>query len=227
MHYHEKIRWGIFLFAVIAISGYLVYTSFSAGNDFKTIAATFESTNSQYASNGAEIMEAIVLTNKGTFVIELFENKMPITADNFAKLAEDGFYNGTRFHRVIDGFMIQGGDPKSKDLALKNEWGTGGSATIKDEFHQGLSNMRGTIAMANTGAPDSGSSQFFINLVDNTRLDFDKPPFTSKHPVFGKIVSGMDVVDAIGKTDTGPGDQPIDDVIIENIAIEKTVRLFR
>ena len=153
--------------------------------------------------------KAIFDTSMGSFTLELFEDKMPITTGNFIKLANDGFYNGVIFHRIIDGFMIQGGDPTGT--------GTGGPGyNIDDEFVAGteLSNVRGTISMANTGAPNSGGSQFFINLVDNTNLDFDKPPTTSKHPVFGKIVEGMDVVDAMSKVETGAGDKPVEDVTI-------------
>lgn len=160
-----------------------------------------------------------IMTNRGEIIIELYADKMPITTENFLKLAGEGFYNGTKFHRVIPNFMIQGGDPNSKsDNTLF--YGTGGPGyTIKDEFVPGLSNLRGTIAMANTGQPNSGGSQFFINLVDNTGLDFDKPPLTSSHPVFGRVVKGMDVVDAIAKVPTGERDIPQEPVIIERIVL--------
>jgi len=165
---------------------------------------------------------AVLKTNKGTIEIELFEDWMPITAGNFAKLAEEGFYNGTQFHRVIEGFMIQGGDPNTKtDNALS--YGTGGPGyAIKDEHIKAdlLTNVRGTISMANSG-PDSGGSQFFINLVDNTNLDFDKPPFTSKHPVFGRVVEGMEVVDAIGQVETNQRDLPTDPIVVESVAIRR------
>jgi peptidylprolyl isomerase len=160
-------------------------------------------------------------TNKGVIKIELFEDQMPVTTGNFIKLAEGGFYNGTKFHRVIDGFMIQGGDPNSRGTDAAS-YGTGGPGyTIKDEYVSGefLTNTRGTIAMANTGQPNSGGSQFFINLVDNTGLDFDKQPFESKHPVFGRVIAGMDVVDTIAKIETGPRDVPVDPVVIETVTI--------
>lgn len=144
-------------------------------------------------------------TTQGNIVIELYSD-MPITAGNFKKLVEEGFYDGTIFHRVIEDFMIQGGDPTGT--------GTGGPGyTIKDEFVVGHSNVRGTISMANAG-PNTGGSQFFINLVDNTYLDYDKPPFTSKHPVFGEVVEGMDVIDKIGNIQTGAGDRPLEEVKI-------------
>ncbi len=144
----------------------------------------------------------VLETEKGDIKIELFMDKTPITAGNFKKLVEEGFYDGIKFHRVIENFMVQAGDPLTKDPTKEALWGTGGPGyTIKDEFVKGLSNVKGTISMANTGAPNSGGSQFFINTVDNTYLDFDKPPFESKHPVFGRVIEGMDVVLSIQKGD--------------------------
>jgi peptidylprolyl isomerase len=145
-------------------------------------------------------------TTMGDIVIELYED-MPITAGNFEKLVREGFYDGIIFHRVIRNFMIQGGCPLGT--------GTGGPGyAIKDEFVEGNTNMRGTISMANAG-PNSGGSQFFINLVDNTYLDWDKQPAQAKHPVFGKVIEGMDVVDRIGHAKTNPGnDKPVEDVKI-------------
>jgi peptidylprolyl isomerase len=165
---------------------------------------------------------AVLNTNKGTIEIELFDDTMPITAGNFAKLAGEGFYNGTKFHRVIDGFMIQGGDPLTKTDDVMR-YGTGGPGySIPDEHIKGefLTNVRGTIAMANSG-PNSGGSQFFINLVDNTNLDFDKPPLSSQHPVFGRVVKGMEVVDAIAAVETNPRDLPLEDIVIESVEIRR------
>lgn len=166
---------------------------------------------------------AVLETNLGTIEIELFEDTMPITSGNFKKLVNEGFYDGIKFHRVIDGFMIQGGDPITKtDDVLR--YGTGGPGyTIPDEHIRGehLSNIRGTISMANSG-PNSGGSQFFINLVDNTGLDFDKQPLSSKHPVFGQVIAGMDVVDAIGRVDTNAADLPLEDVVIEKATIRES-----
>jgi peptidylprolyl isomerase len=164
------------------------------------------------------VMERFVIfdTNYGEIKIELFIDKSPITAGNFKKLVKSGFYDRTKFHRVIDGFMIQGGDPKSIDNAGTAGWGTGGADyVIKDEFIEGISNKKGTLAMANSG-PNTGSSQFFINLEDNTFLDWDKEPSTSKHPVFGKIISGVEIVEAISKVETTgePYNRPLDYVII-------------
>lgn len=151
-------------------------------------------------------------TTKGTIKIELFEDMMPITTKNFGDLVQKGFYDGTRFHRVIPRFMIQGGDPLTKDVNKKKMWGTGGPGyEIKDEFVKGLSNVRGTISMANHG-PNTGGSQFFINEVDNTFLD-------GKHSVFGKVVEGMDVVDKIVNTPRDAQDRPLQDVVITTVKI--------
>ncbi len=137
-------------------------------------------------------------TTLGDIVIELRED-MPITAGNFKKLVQEGFYDGVIFHRVIDGFMIQGGDPEGT--------GRGGPEyTIEDEFTVNNKNDRGTISMANAG-PNTGGSQFFINLVNNNFLD-------PKHPVFGSVTEGMDVIDKIAKVETGPADRPLDEVKI-------------
>lgn len=160
-------------------------------------------------------------TNKGDITIELFTEAMPITTANFLKLANEGFYNGTKFHRVIDGFMVQGGDPNSKSDDT-NTYGQGGPGyTVEDEFVNGdlLTNARGTIAMANTGQPNSGGSQFFINLVDNTFLDHNKEPLTSRHPVFGRVVDGMDIVDAIAKVETMGPDIPVEPIVVEEVVV--------
>jgi peptidylprolyl isomerase len=162
------------------------------------------------------------VTNLGTFELELFEDTMPVTAGNFIKLAEEGFYNGIQFHRVIDGFMIQGGDPITKTDEVFR-YGTGGPGyAIPDEHVAGefLTNVRGTISMANSG-PNSGGSQFFINVADNTNLDFDKQPLSSKHPVFGQVVKGMSVVDAIAKVEVSDRDLPLEPVVIESLNIRR------
>jgi peptidylprolyl isomerase len=165
---------------------------------------------------------AVMTTNKGVIEIELFQDTMPITTANFKKLATQGFYNGTKFHRVISEFMIQGGDPTSKTTDT-SKYGTGGPGyTIPDEFVTGkyLSNVRGTIAMANAG-PSTGGSQFFINLVDNHTLDWNVPdPNNSQHPVFGRVIKGMDVVDAIGKIKTNPRSVPVEDIVVSTVVIK-------
>jgi peptidylprolyl isomerase len=159
------------------------------------------------------IKSATFTTSMGTFTLELFTDTMPVTTENFISLASKGFYNGTKFHRIIDGFMIQGGDPLTKDDAQVNRWGTGGPGySIKDEFTGNHSNVVGTISMANAG-PNTGGSQFFINVADNTFLD-------GKHPVFGKVVAGMDVVEKIVKTKTNESDRPVTPVIIESVVLK-------
>lgn len=152
-------------------------------------------------SNGTKIM---FHTSLGKITLQL-RNDMPITTGNFKDLVQQGTFNGTIFHRVIKDFMIQGGDPTGTG------YGDASIPEIKDEFTRKNRNDRGTIAMANAG-PNTGSSQFFINLVNNNYLD-------SKHPQFGKVVSGMDVVDAIARVKTNPRDKPLNDVVIINASI--------
>ena len=140
----------------------------------------------------------LLKTTEGDIKIEL-DKDMPITAGNFKKLTEEGFYNGVIFHRIISNFMIQGGDPTGT--------GTGGPGyQIKDEFTDNNKNNKYTISMANSG-PNSGGSQFFINLVDNNFLD-------TKHPVFGKVIEGQDVVDKMGKAKTDASDKPLEEIKI-------------
>lgn len=174
----------IFIIAILFVLGLVFYLTMSPNN----------------SSNGKQVL---LKTNMGDITLSLFSD-MPITSGNFEKLVNQGFYNNVIFHRVIDGFMIQGGDPTGT--------GTGGPGyTIQDEF-KGHSNLRGTIAMANAG-PNTGGSQFFINLVDNTYLD-------NKHPVFGKVILGMDVVDKIAKVKTDQNDKPLQEVKIISATIK-------
>ena len=156
-----------------------------------------------YSNNKMENKKVLLETNAGNIVIEL-NPETPLTTSNFETLVSKGFYNGVIFHRVISGFMIQGGDPTGT--------GSGGPGyEIKDEFTKNNRNDRGTISMANSGV-DTGGSQFFINLVDNNFLD-------TKHPVFGKVVEGMDVVDKIGSVPTDGNDKPIEEVVIEKASM--------
>ena len=163
---------------------------------------------------------ADLVTSLGTIRVELFADKMPKTTANFIKLAKDGFYDGLHFHRVIKGFMAQFGCPHSKDPNSPRA-GTGDSpfGRIADEHLPGakLTNARGTLSMANAG-PNTGSSQFFINVVDNPYLDWFTPG-QSKHPVFGKVTTGMDVVDAISKAPRGPGDRPKTPIKMNKISV--------
>jgi len=150
-------------------------------------------------------------TNYGEFIVEMYDTITPITSGNFIDLVLDDYYDGVIFHRVIDDFMIQGGDPTGT--------GSGGPGyTIPDEFDSTLSNIQGTISMANAG-PNTGGSQFFINLVNNTHLDFDKNPLSSAHPVFGHVESGFNIVDSIGNVQTGAGNRPVDSVIMDSLRL--------
>jgi len=153
----------------------------------------------------AENTKVKLTTNYGDIVIELYDD-MPITTNNFKSLVEKGFYNGVIFHRIIDDFMIQGGDPTGTGMG-------GPGYNIKDEFtHKGGNkNNKYTISMANAGA-NTGGSQFFINIADNNFLD-------SKHPAFGEVIEGMDVVDKISKAQTDANDRPLEDVIIEKAEV--------
>jgi cyclophilin family peptidyl-prolyl cis-trans isomerase len=161
-------------------------------------------------------------TSLGSFKTELFVDKMPITAGNFLNLAKSGFYDGLHFHRVIRGFMCQFGCPHSKDPQSPMA-GTGGPphGTIQDEHPADakLSNEPGTLSMANTGRPNSGGSQFFINTVHNHYLDWFTPG-ASKHPVFGRVTEGMDIVTKIETTPTGPGDRPRTPVQVIRITVQ-------
>lgn len=148
--------------------------------------------------------EVLLQTTLGDIRIRLFEDTMPLTAGNFRKLVEKGFYNGVVFHRVIPNFMIQGGDPTGTGMG-------GPGYTIKDEFTPANHNGRGTLSMANAG-PNTGGSQFFINVVDNGRLD-------PKHPVFGQVIAGMEVADAISRAPRNRQDRPLRDIAITRATV--------
>ena len=147
---------------------------------------------------------ATLHTNQGAIAVELFDGDAPKTVENFRKLAGDGFYDGVIFHRVIPDFMIQGGDPTGT--------GSGGPGYTFEDEPNDQKVERGALAMANAG-PNTNGSQFFIVTADSC------PWLDGKHTVFGRVTSGMDVVDAIEQVDTGPGDRPRDDVRIESINV--------
>jgi len=185
---------------------------------------------------------AVMDTSMGIIVLEMYEDKQPITAGNFIDHANSGYYDGVIFHRVINDFMIQSGDPLglgSGGHAAKYHEGFGtqdnpDSWAIPDEFHDDLSNIRGTISMANSG-PNTGGSQFFINVVDNVYLDHNKylnqetgeivyeevsyPQDSSKHAVFGNVIIGMDVVDSISEVQTSGSNKPTTDIVINTVVI--------
>ncbi len=194
---------------IIFLSLLAVIFSLSTFNDF-----SFAEKSNQQTTQREEVQSmtttknriAVFETNMGTFEIELFEDKAPITTANFIDLAEHNFYDGLIFHRVIDGFMIQGGDPNGN--------GTGGPGyTIKDEFHKDLKHdSAGILSMANAG-PNTGGSQFFITL--------DKTPWLDgHHAVFGKVIKGMDIVEKIGHVKTDYIDKPLEDVVINKVIIK-------
>ena len=186
--------------------GLLLLAGCSASNQPVASSAPSPAAGSAPAVAGKNSI-AVFETSMGVFKVELFEDKAPITAGNFIDLVNKGFYNGLIFHRVIDGFMIQGGDPKGTGIG-------GPGYRIKDEFHPDLKHSApGMLSMANSG-PNTGGSQFFITLAPTPWLDF-------KHAVFGRVISGMDVVQAIGKVKTADRDRPVTDVIMKSITLEK------
>jgi cyclophilin family peptidyl-prolyl cis-trans isomerase len=167
-------------------------------------------------SAGDEV--AIIETGKGKIVIMFYPERAPKTVENFKKLARDGFYEGVKFHRVIPGFMIQGGDPLSKDDSKSDLWGTGGTGNpVPDEFND-IAHLRGVVSMANSGTPGSQDSQFFIVQQDSKFLD-------NKYSAFGRVVSGIEVVDAIVNTPTKDPDSgqvfPSLAVAIKKVTIAK------
>lgn len=214
----------ILVVVAVAIIGFVVWISGSQKTlqpieQTPVVAEPTTITTPKLETNSNKIMTtAIVTTNKGIVSLELFADKAPKTVENFVKLSNEGFYNGTRFHRVIKGFMIQGGDPLSKDTSKQASWGTGGPGyQFADEIHAENRNDIGTISMANAG-PNTNGSQFFINTANNNFLD-------TKHTVFGRVVEVMDVVTAIENTKTMPGDRPVEDMIIEKIEIVEKIEI--
>ncbi len=185
---------GMLLVAIVLMSGCIEQPKVVEGENMDNRFAVFE-------------------TSMGNFKAELFEDKVTQTAGNFIHLAQQGYFDGTRFHRVIDGFMIQGGDPLSKDVSKKDSWGTGGPGyTIPDEFDETLKHdSKGLLSMANAG-PNTGGSQFFITVAETPWLD-------GKHAIFGKVVEGYDVVEKISKTQVGQNDRPVKDVVVNKVKI--------
>ncbi len=159
---------------------------------------------------GDSILVAVIETNMGTIEVELFAAATPKTVQNFAGLAEKGYYNGIIFHRVIDNFMIQGGDPTGTGRGGESLWGD----AFEDEIVDTLKfDKPGLFAMANAG-PNTNGSQFFITTAKTPHLN-------GNHTIFGKVINGMDVVNAIEKVKKGPGDKPVKDVVMEKVTIEK------
>ncbi|TSC76992.1 MAG: peptidyl-prolyl cis-trans isomerase B (cyclophilin B) [Parcubacteria group bacterium Gr01-1014_31] len=194
------------LIAAVLIAGCVKNSNLPAGG----VAVTPTPTPTPIATT----MRATLVTSKGTIVVELYRSDAPKTVDNFVKLAREGFYDGTRFHRVISDFMIQGGDPLSKDLAAKSRWGTGGpDYRFEDEINEHKL-VRGSLAMANAG-PNTNGSQFFI--VTKAATDW----LDGKHTNFGMVVEGMDVVAAIEKVATDANDRPTEDVVLRSVTVQE------
>ena len=206
----------LFLAALVAVSGCL-QAGLPAANSKAFSQASPIPTEPEQPADSADLNQlpqntpmanptAVFETNKGTFKAEIFLDKVPITANNFIKLAKNNFYNNLTLHRVIPDFMIQGGDP--------NGDGTGGPGyEIPDEFSPQLKhNSKGMLSMANAG-PNTGGSQFFITLVPTPWLD-------GKHAVFGKVVEGIDIVEAIGKANTDENDRPLSPVVINKLTVQ-------
>ncbi len=216
----------VVILAVLGAGGFFTWKNYFKPKDNKT----------------KEVDMATIETKYGNVRIKLFPNSAPKTVENFIKLANESFYNGTKFHRVIQDFMIQGGDPLSKDDTKKDQWGSGGpdykftdeinpwglgvdDATIKANQDQGyvydrklnsIKNTPGSVAMANSG-PNTNGSQFFIIT------EKDQPHLDGKHTVFGKVVTGMDIVEKIAAVEVDNNDQPKEDVVIDKITISKEV----
>ena len=158
--------------------------------------------------------QAIIKTNLGDITVKFYSEDSPITVNNFLNLAKNGFYNNTKFHRVIKDFMIQAGDPLSKEDSMASRWGTGGPGyKFKDEFNNHKL-VKGSLAMANSG-PNTNGSQFFIVTADATSwLD-------GKHTNFGEVINGMDVVEKIEASKTGVQDRPLENIVINSIELIK------
>lgn len=172
------------------------------------------STSKEKTSPGQKTREktevAVIKTNMGTIELELFSKEAPKAVENFTKLANKGYFDGVIFHRVIDNFMIQGGDPTGTGRGGESIWGK----PFEDEFSPGLKfDQPGLLAMANAG-PGTNGSQFFITLAPT-------PWLNNHHTIFGKVINGMDVVQAIGKVQTSkPNDKPVKDVVMEKVTVE-------
>jgi len=217
---------------LLSLDSTAAYNAASAGGRVPTGKATRASSPRMAANPTAKFT-----TSMGSFTAEIFLEQMPITASNFIDLANTGYYNGLTFHRVIPGFMAQFGCPFSKD-PKSGKAGTGGpksgskykniktgeeivrdGGNIPDELIDQTSNLPGTLSMANTGAPNSGGSQFFINTVHNSFLDWFDRSTPSKHPVFGKITDGLDIVETIVKVQRDGRDKPLTPVVMESVEI--------
>ena len=235
MDQDTKVTYAVILVIIVAVGGFAYFlrtaftdTSTTSGAISTTTAFTPTNVNgtsnqtsdtstnpmsTSTAQNPEKITSATITTNQGTIEV-IFEPTAPMTVENFAKLAQSGFYDGTRFHRVIKDFMIQGGDPLSKDLANKDRWGTGGPGyKFNDELSGSEQYVLGTLAMANAG-PNTNGSQFFIVTADP---GYPLPP---NYTVFGRVTKGLETALKIQNVQTDGADRPLQDVIIESVTIQ-------
>jgi len=230
MTQRDLTNWAIFLVMAMGTTVYLVSFARLVGQENEMLA--FASATTTVASSSAEksptetttqstkkIMNATFTTNLGSFEVEFYSEAAPKTVENFTKLAKSGFYDGTRFHRVIKGFMIQGGDPNSKDVTLQARWGTGDPGyKFADEINPKAEPYltgykRGVLAMANSG-PDTNGSQFFV-----MHADYPLPP---NYTIFGHVTSGIEAIDTIASTPTtgGPYDRPLSEVVLQSVVVK-------
>jgi cyclophilin family peptidyl-prolyl cis-trans isomerase len=202
-----------FIFCLLFIAGCKKQTDQLNNNKIDTNVKKIISTKFPTKTEITENTTATLKTNFGDIKVKFYPQDAPNTVANFIKLAEEGFYDGVKFHRVIKGFMIQAGDPNSKDDKKKQIWGTGGPGyTFENEFNNHKL-VKGSLAMANYG-PNTNGSQFFIVTAQAT------PWLDGRHTNFGQVIEGMDVVEAIENTQTGVRDIPVQPIIIESIIIE-------
>lgn len=194
------------------------YQTLPVAQESENVALTTEdaslsnNSNAQTMESEQTITTAVLKTSMGDITITLDNENTPKTVENFTKLAQSGFYNGTKFHRIIADFMIQGGDPLTKDDSMMDRWGTGGPGyQFADEIKSTNKNLKGTISMANAG-PNTNGSQFFINVVDNPHLD-------RGHTVFGKVTAGYDVAEKLSTVATLPNGRPLEAVVITSVEL--------
>lgn len=226
----DLVNWAIFLVISLGTTVYLVSFARLVGRENEMLALasiistsptanTSPSEEQSIPSTPHKIMHATFTTRLGSFEVEFYPDAAPKTVENFITLAQKGFYDGTRFHRVIKDFMIQGGDPNSKDLALQARWGMGDPGyKFADEINPKAEPYltgykRGVLAMANSG-PNTNGSQFFV-----MHKDYPLPPL---YTIFGRVTSGIETVDKIANTQTtgSPYDRPLADVVLEKVVVK-------
>jgi cyclophilin family peptidyl-prolyl cis-trans isomerase len=203
----EIIYWGTLLFAAVAV-GYLLITLIQTA----ALEDTSFTTEGAYMRKQAKV--AIFETSMGEIRVALMRSQAPTTVNNFVSLVQSGFYDNTKFHRIVPGMLIQGGDPLSRE-SDEELYGTGGPGYVFDDEIRGIKMERGVLAMANLGRPKTNGSQFFIVVAPLA------PAMEGKYTIFGKVIAGMEVVDAINKVKTGKKDIPTTPVMVRSIKIER------